>query len=321
MSGSAENSARPDIAFFGLGMMGLPMASRLVKAGFAVRGYDPVEQARHAFGEAGGRATALPADAADGAGLLITMLPNGDLVRAALLEGKPNVAQRLAPGAVVIDMSSSSPIGTQTLGADLAALGLRLIDAPVSGGVRRAVDGTLSIMTGGDADAIASVTPALRAMGESIFPTGPLGSGHAMKALNNYVSAAGLMAACEALQIGARFGLDPALMTDVLNASTGRNNSTQVKLKPFVINGTYASGFSLALMAKDLRIADDLARHADVPAPLSHVNAFLWEKALSLLGKDVDHTAIDRFVASPAADAFVAAFDRSEAVRVATDRK
>ncbi|WP_342447327.1 NAD-binding protein [Methylobacterium platani] len=130
-----------------------------------------------------------------------------------------------------------------------------------------------------------------------MFETGPIGSGHAMKALNNYVSAAGLTAACEALRIGAGFGLDPALMTDVLNASTGRNNSTEVKLKPFVIPQTYASGFSMALMAKDLRTADELARHEGVPAPLSRAVAALWQDALAALGEGADHTAIDAFLA------------------------
>ena len=134
-------------------------------------------------------------------------------------------------------------------------------------------------------------------MGKSIFETGPIGSGHAMKALNNYVSAAGLLAACEALRVGTQFGLDPVLMTDILNASTGRNNSTEVKLKPFVIPKNYTSGFSMALMAKDLRTADDLARQIDVPAPFSHACSALWAQALDALGSEADHTAIDAFVA------------------------
>jgi 3-hydroxyisobutyrate dehydrogenase len=164
--------------------------------------------------------------------------------------------------------------------------------------VKRAIDGSLAIMVGGDPEIIARVRPLLETMGKSIFTTGAVGSGHAMKALNNYVSAAGLTAACEALQIGERFGLDPGLMTDILNASTGRNNSTEVKLKPFVIPKNYASGFSLGLMAKDLRTADDLARHLRIPAPLSAEVSALWDEALAALGPQADHTAIDRFVAA-----------------------
>lgn len=285
------------IAFLGLGMMGQPMASRLVRAGFAVRGFDPVEAARTTFAGDGGTACASAAEAAEGCAALITMLPDGKAVAAAVLGGETPLVSHLAPGAVVIDMSSSAPVGTRALAARLEASGIGLVDAPVSGGVRRARDGSLAIMAGGPAELVARVRPVLEAMGTSIFVTGPAGSGHAMKALNNYVSAAGLLAACEALHVGRAFGLDPALMTDVLNASTGRNNSTEVKLKPFVISGSYASGFSLALMAKDLRTADDLARHLHVAAPLSHSVAALWRQADEMLGAGADHTMIDRFLA------------------------
>jgi 3-hydroxyisobutyrate dehydrogenase len=284
------------VAFFGLGKMGLPMARRLHEAGAPVVGFDPLEAARQAFAEAGGVLAPTAREAATGADVLITMLPDGKAVRAALLGGEPLVAH-CAANAIVIDMSSSAPVGTRELADDLAGRGIHLIDAPVSGGVKRAIDGSLAIMVGGPPEVIARVRPLLEAMGKSIFATGTVGSGHAIKALNNYVSAAGLTAACEALQIGEKFGLDPVMMTDILNASTGRNNSTEVKLKPFVIPKNYASGFSLGLMAKDLRTADDLARHLDVPAPLSAEVAALWDEALAALGPAADHTAIDEFVA------------------------
>ncbi len=132
-------------------------------------------------------------------------------------------------------------------------------------------------------------------MGAAIYATGPLGSGHAMKALNNFVSAAGLVAMCEALLIGRRFGLDPAVIVDILNASTGRNNSTELKAKQFILSGTFASGFSLGLMAKDLRTAAELAAHLGVAAPMSCAVRDLWAKAQGLLGPDADHTEIFRF--------------------------
>jgi 3-hydroxyisobutyrate dehydrogenase len=284
------------VAFLGLGKMGLPMARRLHEAGAPVVGFDVAESAREAFAQGGGAIASTAQEAAQSADVLITMLPDGKAVRAALLGGEPLVAH-LGTDAVIIDMSSSSPVGTRELAEELALRGIHLIDAPVSGGVKRAIDGSLAIMVGGAAEIIARVRPLLEAMGKSIFETGGIGSGHAMKALNNYVSAAGLTAACEALQIGEKFGLDPVLMTDILNASTGRNNSTEVKLKPFVIPKKYASGFSLGLMAKDLRTADDLARHLGVPAPFSAEVAALWEEALAALGAQADHTAIDEFVA------------------------
>ncbi len=284
------------IAFLGLGMMGLPMATRLVLAGFEVCGFDLVENARAAFADAGGTACAGAAEAAEGSAAIITMLPDGKTVAAALLADATPIVTHLAPGALAIDMSSSAPVGTCDLAARLAVYDIGLVDAPVSGGVRRAKDGSLAIMAGGAPALVARVRPVLEAMGKSVFATGPVGSGHAMKALNNYVSAAGLLAACEALRVGRAFGLDPALMTDVLNASTGRNNSTEVKLKPFVISGSYASGFSLALMAKDLRTADELARHLRIAAPLSHEVTALWTRADAMLGAGADHTMIDRFL-------------------------
>jgi 3-hydroxyisobutyrate dehydrogenase len=283
------------IAFLGLGKMGLPMASRLVRAGHDVAGFDPVEAARTAFAEAGGKVASSAHEAAAGAGVLVTMLPDGEAVRTALL----GVVDRLAAGAIVVDMSSSAPLGTRDLAAELQKKGIAMIDAPVSGGVRRAVDGSLAIMAGGNPETVAKVRPLLEAIGKSIFLTGAIGSGHAMKALNNYVSAAGLVAACEALRIGTSFGLDPGLMTDILNVSTGRNNSTEVKLRPFVIPRNYASGFSLGLMAKDLKTADDLARALDVPARFSRVTAALWEEASDSLGPQADHTAIDAFLERP----------------------
>jgi 3-hydroxyisobutyrate dehydrogenase len=222
-------------------------------------------------------------------------------VREAVLGGQ-GVADVLAKGALIIDMSSSVPVDTQSLGKDLAARGIGLIDAPVSGGVKRAVDGSLSIMAGGDAALVERAKPVLQAMAKSVFATGPLGSGHAMKALNNYVSAAGLVAACEALLVGRRFGLQPETIIDVLNASTGKNNSTEVKMKQFVISETFASGFSLALMAKDLRIAADLSKLVGLDPSHAETIASLWENAKATLEKNADHTDIYRFIASAVED-------------------
>ena len=158
-----------------------------------------------------------------------------------------------------------------------------MLDAPVSGGVPRAEAGTLSIMVGGDPAVIAGCRPVLQPMAEHIFETGPLGSGHALKALNNLVSAAGLIAAAEALLIGRRFGLDPNVMIDVLNASTGRNNSTENKFKQFVLSRSFASGFSLDLMVKDLTTALDLAHATGTPAPFSAACRELWAAAQAQL--------------------------------------
>jgi 3-hydroxyisobutyrate dehydrogenase len=281
------------IAVIGLGRMGLPMARLLIAAGHPLRGADPSREARAALADAGGAAFDAGAEAAIGAAALILMLPDGDVVRAALF-GPGGALETLPPGALVIDMSSSAPMGTRALGADLAARGHPLIDAPVSGGVRRAADGTLAIMAGGEDAHIAAAAPVFAVLGRETHRTGALGSGHAMKALNNYVSGAGAAAAIEALQIGEAFGLAPGKMVEVLNASTGRNNTTEVKLAQFVLSGRFNSGFSIGLMAKDIRMAAALAEQLGAGAGFAQTVAETWEGARDAQGAGADHTEIFR---------------------------
>jgi 3-hydroxyisobutyrate dehydrogenase len=289
-------AAPAEVAFLGLGKMGTPMAGHLVAAGYRVRAFDLSAEVLDGFLRAfpGARRAGSAAEAAAGAAAVVTMLPDGKAVRKALLDS--GAAAAMGRGGLVVEMSSSAPVETQQLGADLAALGVGVVDAPVSGGVKKAVEAMLAIMAGGDAALVEQARPLLSRMGAAVYATGPLGSGHAMKALNNYVSAAGLVAACEALLVARRFGLDPALVVDVLNASTGRNNSTEVKAKQFILSETFASGFSLALMAKDLRTAAELAEHLGVAAPMSRATADLWTRAQAALGPASDHTEIYRFL-------------------------
>jgi 3-hydroxyisobutyrate dehydrogenase len=293
----SETSPRPieagsEIGFIGLGNMGRPMAGRLIHAGYRVCGFDKAASARTRFeADASGTAAASLEAAVASALAVVTMLPTGEIVRAVIEAIRP----RMRPGALVVDMSSSEPLATRQLGEQLIAAGFGFVDAPVSGGVKRAVDGTLAIMVGGEDRFIKGAEPLLRAMGRSIFRTGPLGSGHAMKALNNYVSGAGLVAAVEAIRVGRAFGLDAHVMVDVLNASTGRNNSTEVKLKQFVISESYSSGFHLGLMAKDIRAAAILAKELGIEAPLADWIAELWDDAVEQLGAVADHTEIARY--------------------------
>lgn len=294
MSNSAVINPPAKVAVIGLGNMGRPMAACLARAGYRVVGFDSSADARDKYAAAGGSAAATVDEAVADAAAIITLLPDGRSVRAAVAA----IASQLAPGTVVIDMSSSAPLGTRALGEQLIAARLAFIDAPVSGGVRRAVDGSLAIMAGGDDATITRAEALLLAMGKSVFRTGPLGSGHAAKALNNYVSAAGLAAAAEALAIGSKFGIAPNTLVDVLNASTGRNNSTENKLKQFMIPETYSSGFALALMAKDIQTADELAHQIGVNAPLADQITALWNAALQQLGPASDHTEIGRYLTS-----------------------
>ena len=292
------------IGFIGLGNMGRPMTTRLAGAGHRLLLLDIDQALTESLAKSLGQQAAASAAALGAAcDVVITMLPDGRTVRRVLLgeadDGSGAVAGSLKKGAVIIDMSSSSPVGTRELGERLAKMDLRLVDAPVSGGVRRAVDGTLAIMVGGDPDAIEAVRPVFEPMGKPMV-AGGLGAGHAIKALNNYVSAAGLLAACEAVRAGTRFGLDPATIVDIINASTGVNNSTLVKMKPFVLSGSYADGFGLALMAKDLRTALEVADATGMQTALADTVVRVWNEAEQKLGaaKDtsVHHTAIDRYL-------------------------
>src|SRR5262250_2464496 len=280
------------VAVIGLGNMGVPMGACLVKAGYVVTGFDPLDTARQKFAAAGGCVASDMATAVAAADVVIMLLPNGKVVREAVSAMRPH----LRAGVILIDMSSSDPIGTRSLGEELIAAGTAFIDAPVSGGIRRAANGTLAIMVGGDGATIERVQPLLSAMGSSIFRTGALGTGHAMKALNNYVSAAGLVAVVEALQIGRKFGLDPALMADILNVSSGKNNTTELKLKQFIISETFDDGFPLRLMAKDVRTADDMAHALGIATPLADLCAGLWEAAARELKERANHTEMIRYM-------------------------
>lgn len=291
MSPSAAPIRPPaPISVIGLGNMGRPMAACLARAGFTVTGFDLSQPARRRFSDDGHKVADNLAAAVSDAEIVITLLPDGNSVRLCVVGMRPH----LRPGAIIMDMSSSDPVGTRAMGAETIATGFGFIDAPVSGGVKRAIDGSLAIMVGGEGATIDRVQPALATMGKSIFRTGQLGSGHAMKALNNYVSGAGLVAAIEALRIGQAFGLEPGVIVDVLNASTGRNNSTENKLTQFVIPENFVSGFALGLMAKDIRAARDLAAATGVAAPLAERCAALWQTGAERLGPGADHTEIGR---------------------------
>lgn len=285
------------IAFIGLGMMGRPMATRLAEAGFKLRVFDTSQKAVSDFVGAHPSALATPSAkaAAQGADALITMLPDGKIVRQAVLEGRDAAVDGLAAGAIVMDMSSSNPVDTQKLARDLAGRGVALLDAPVSGGVKRAIDGSLSIMIGGAQADLDRTRRVLEAMGKTLTLCGPAGAGHALKALNNYLSATSLVAMCEALVVGEAFGLDPGTMVDVFNTSSGKSNSTEVKGRQQVVSRAFAAGFTTSLMVKDLRTAGDVAQHLKLKMPNLQQAVAYWADANEKLGKSADHTEIFRY--------------------------
>lgn len=278
------------VGFIGLGNMGEPMAANLLRAGHALTVHD-VDPARVTLfvAQHGGKAATVLADMADSE-FVVTMLPNGHVVRDVFL-GSNGLAASLTSGCIAIDMSSSDPAGTRALGAELAPRGVSLVDAPVSGGVPRAVNGTLAIMIGCDDAAVRErARGLLSAMGNRLFDTGGLGTGHAMKALNNFVAAAGYSAAVEALIAGKRFGLDPTRMLAILNSSTGRNFNTEVVLQEHVVNQRFATGFSLGLLAKDVGIAADLMKFVGLDAPLAALIESRYQQALAQLGGQRDNS-------------------------------
>lgn len=286
------------IGFIGLGKMGIPMTRNLKKAGFQLALNDVNKEAVQAMSkELDAPVYEDLGELARACRVVITMVPDGKIVRDVAL-GRDGASSGLvagfARGSVLIDMSSSAPMGTRKLGEELAARGIHMIDAPVSGGVRRAITGQLAVMIGGDPAVIERCRPVLAAMGTQLFIVGELGAGDAIKAINNYVSATGLLAAAEGLVAAQRFGLDPHKALEVINASTGKNNSTEVKFEQFVMSRTFGSGFSIALMAKDLRTALELAEQVDAPMPLGSHCVPLWNDAEKSLGGNADHTEIVR---------------------------
>ncbi len=272
------------VGFIGLGLMGRLMSANLEKAGHSVQSFD--------LNGSGNRRSAQ--EAAAGAQILITMVPDGKAVRKAVLAALPGIAK----GSIVIDMSSSDPATTRELGALLKKKGIHMLDSPVSGAKAKATDGTLALMVGGDATLLKRARPVLSAMGTEIFHTGGLGSGHATKALNNYLGAAGTVAGMEALLIGTKFGLDPKTLIDVINASTGKNSTTERKIPQQVFTKAFASGFAHALMTKDVGIANGIARDAGVKAPYLENTAKLWKTSLSRLPAGADHTEIYHYLKS-----------------------
>lgn len=289
------------IGFVGLGMMGLPMLENLARGeeNFEILAHDrdPARLKRLAQHPAWNRTLRPAADlrALAACDVVITMLPDSAVTNA-VIEGEHGLAGVMRAGSVLLDMGSSNPAETLRLAPLLREAGVTLIDAPVSGAVAKAANGTLAIMIGADADGLERVRPVLARMGASLIHTGKVGSAHAMKALNNYVYAAGLLAASEALTIARRMDLDLDVFTEVLNASSGRNVATETKLRQFIVPGTYNGGFALALMAKDLRTADSLQALAGVSASQLSLCTALWQRALEAMPAGVDNTEIHRYL-------------------------
>ncbi|PRY08940.1 NAD(P)-dependent oxidoreductase [Kineococcus rhizosphaerae] len=275
-----------NVGFVGLGTMGTPMVRNLRTAGWSVTAFDANSDTLQAAVADLGVVAATEVAELAALDVVILMLPNSRIVETVLGQesNAGSLLARLRPGSIVVDMGSSNPDSTRSLAKRLRTRGSDLVDAPVSGGPRRAVTGDLTIMAGGEADSVARIRPVLDPLRSEFTHVGPVGSGHALKALNNLLSAIGLVGALEVLTVGAKFGLDPQTMLDVINTSTGRNQSTEVKIGQQVLSGDWNIGFSLPLTVKDVGTALELAQSQDIQTPVAAAAVEVCRKALDFLG-------------------------------------
>ena len=291
------NTRALTVGFVGLGVMGVPMARHLGEAGHRVQGFDIAASARERLraAHAAARVCVSAVDAARGADVVFTMLPNGRVVRDVVL-GAAGVAEGLRAGALLVDTSSSEPWLTRETAAAVHARGAAMIDAPVSGAQWGAEAAELVFMVGGTGVDVQRAQPLLEVMGKRVFHLGPLGAGHTMKCLNNLVTAMTLTATAEALAAGTKCGLDPATMTDVLDESTGGSWITRTQIRQRVISRTFDDPFRLELMLKDIGIALRVAHDAGVPMPLSDAGAPLWEAADKAGGPGASISEVVRWI-------------------------
>jgi 2-hydroxy-3-oxopropionate reductase len=278
------------IGFIGLGIMGRPMAKNLLRAGFPLvvhsRSRGPVEEVV----TAGARAATSPGDVARQCDVLITMLPNSPDVELVAL-GPDGIAAGARPGLIYLDMSTISPLVSQQVGRALGGKGVRMLDAPVSGGEKGAVEGTLSIMVGGDEAVFESVRPIFAAMGKTITRLGPLGAGGFTKLANQIIVAVNLTALGEALTLARKAGLDRELTLAALAGGLAGSRCLDQKAPNYVAN-RYAPGFKIDLHFKDLGLIMEAARALGVPLPATAVVQELFS-ALRVKGRgQLDHSAV-----------------------------
>ena len=284
------------IGFIGLGVMGAPMAGHLARAGYSLTLLDAhADTARDLAATLGAKVVVTPAEVAAHSDIVITMLPNGQVVQQVAL-GEQGLMQGFRPGALLLDTSSSEPWLTQATGAALAAVGATMVDAPVSGAAWGAAEANLVFMVGGAAADLERVRPLLDLMGRAVFHLGGPGAGHAMKCLNNLITAMTFSATAEGLVIGKRYGLDPAAMVDVLNESTGMSWISQNHIAQRVLSRSFDDPFKLELMLKDVAIANTLARETGSSVPIAGLGQQLWQAAARAAGPGASVSELVRWV-------------------------
>lgn len=277
------------VAFLGLGAIGTPMARHLAAPPFALRVWNRTAAKAADFAKAHGAIRAdTPSDAARGAAFVVTCLPTSADVEA-LLDGPAGLEAGLQDGAVLVDCTSGDPATSRRIAARLAKHGVGFLDAPVSGGVAGAEIGSLTVMVGGDPKILERAMPVIDAFGEKVVHCGPIGSGHALKAVNQAMLAVHIWSLGEGLAALARAGVDPAVALDVINASSGRSNTSQNLFPQRVLTRAFPRTFRLALLDKDVGIAARAQREQKVPSPMIQLAAELMSMAHRELGEEADH--------------------------------
>ena len=279
----------PRIAFIGLGRMGAKMAWRLADVGLKLAVYDARQVAIDQFPATNIRRSRSPEAVVVDCPILVTALPNVRIAAEVIKAASP------APGSLVIDTSQGNPVDTQALGAELADRGVALVDAAVSGGQERAALGRLLVLAGGSADHLERARVVLDPLAERVVHCGPLGAGLAMRSLNSLLAAADFAATIETMQIGRRFGLEPDVMIEVFNLSSGSNHATLEEIAPYVLTGRFNSGTTLDQLVKDMTAALALATTTKTDVPLNRLAAEIWRFAEASLEPGVDHTALARW--------------------------
>jgi len=282
-----------NIGFIGLGIMGKPMAKNLLKAGHKLVVYDILDAPVKELVEAGATAGASPKDVASRNELIITMLPNSPHVKQAVL-GKNGVIEGAKPGSVLVDMSSIAPLASREVAAELASKGIEMLDAPVSGGEPKAIDGTLAIMVGGKEAVFEKVKDILLKMGASAVLCGDIGAGNVTKLANQIIVALNIAAMSEAFVLAAKAGVDPERVFNAVKG--GLAGSTVLNAKaPMVLEGNYKPGFRIELHIKDLQNALDTAHETGVPILLTS-QVMEMMQALKVDGKQAeDHGGLIQF--------------------------
>jgi len=286
----------PSLAFLGLGAIGRPMAARLAGAGHALAVWNrTTEKARSFATEHGARLATTAADAARGADVVITCLPNSPEVEA-LLDGPDGLLAGLADGATLLDCTSGEPAASRRIAARLATRGIAFLDCPVSGGVVGAETGKLTVMAGGDAAVLEQVRPVLEAFAGKIVHCGAVGAGDALKAVNNALLALHLWSTAEGITALAKAGVRPEVALDVINASSGRSNASMNLFPERVLTRAFPRTFRLALLDKDVGIAAAVARETQTPAPMLQLASELMRIAHGELGEEADHVEVVQLV-------------------------